>query len=444
MDLATSALDFLHLGLSLSAQGFARMGVFLFSSGVSTVRGSLSVCNSLGQARLYTTQTGGALLGDWTAERPDLSASVPDLAHFGLSPSLRGVAQLSFLLLATGLICVGSVSSPSLMEVAFLDVPLLVRSPSRSDVSPFVSDFVHSDFVSSSRQHAWMASLLPVLGRSQTDSSSSALSFTHFDSTSLSQNPARMGSVLSVSDLVTLEASSFPRSLAKVGPSMTICGMLRADFASSLPVSDVATSESFSSLRSFARPEPPSLASDLATPGSAPSPRSLARPGAALPVVGMACGSARAFWGVFAAQFCLPRPFAFRFGLCDFGVFVLPQKLCTRGVGVVNMWMAAVGDLSFGAGFGSLGLLVVHQRPLVSHPRGPHSVSATTPCWGPPHWSEVLSIQSSLSSTARKKPRFLVGKSQLDFTLSVLDMVSMDSELHRFLAVASLLPVDVW
>ena len=47
---------------------------FLFFSGGSflrfgknTIRGSLSVCNSQGVGRLYTTETGGALLGDWNA-----------------------------------------------------------------------------------------------------------------------------------------------------------------------------------------------------------------------------------------------------------------------------------------------------------------------------------------------------------------------------------------
>ena len=40
-----------------------------------------------------------------------------------------------------------------------------VRSPICSDVSPFASDFAHSDLASSSRQPAQMASLLPVLGR---------------------------------------------------------------------------------------------------------------------------------------------------------------------------------------------------------------------------------------------------------------------------------------
>ena len=53
------------------------------------VRGSLSVVDDLGAARLYTTATGGALLGDWSVERLTGSLSVSQAFVAGSCLPLR-------------------------------------------------------------------------------------------------------------------------------------------------------------------------------------------------------------------------------------------------------------------------------------------------------------------------------------------------------------------
>lgn len=64
-----SVLDHLHSEPSSTARSPARLGFSTSAWRSLIVRGALSVCNDLGAARLYTTSTGGALLGDWSVPR---------------------------------------------------------------------------------------------------------------------------------------------------------------------------------------------------------------------------------------------------------------------------------------------------------------------------------------------------------------------------------------
>lgn len=297
-----SVMGAVELGLASSAHSFSRLGLAMFLFDSAQIDPSASTRNPA-RAEPSVLAFGLSRPGfvfvlsvvDRTCLDPSVSVHSPsqidfpmptsDHAHVGLAVPSRGLCCVELLVFVLATCSVGFF--PPVMDFAFVDSSMLLRSLTRLDLAmfPFDAQSISLSMFLQSSARLEPSVLLPGLSRAGPVFVLSVIDMALLGFSLLVRSCVCLGSGPSMVDASALGSLTFLKSFTCLGFVVLVVGLSRVGFVSLLSVIDKVHFDPSSLIQSFGHLDSLVLVVDFAMVGSPALIRSPACPDSALPML---------------------------------------------------------------------------------------------------------------------------------------------------------------